>query len=60
MEVSDVEPFLLRLAERDLRVLVKELFLAELYLRSLQVGVGIALQGLITQVSSACERARGA
>ena len=51
-KIYDVEPFLLLLAEPDARVLVWELFLARLWLISLQVGAGMALQGPITQVST--------
>ena len=47
--IYDIEPFLLRPAEPELRVLVKELFLARPCLLSLQVGAGIALQELILE-----------
>ena len=50
MNKSNVEPFLLLRAELDIRVLVRALFLAGPYLLSLQVGAGIALQGLHGQV----------
>ena len=46
----DVEPFLLRPAAPHLSAIFKALFLTRPYLLSLQVGAGIALQGLITQV----------
>ena len=47
---NDAEPFLLRPAEPHLRAIVKALFLTRPYLLPLQVGAGIARQGLITQV----------
>ena len=46
----DVEPSLLHPAEPDPRALVKQLFSGEPHLLSLQVGVGVALLVLITQV----------
>ena len=45
----DVESFLLFPAVPDLRILVREQFRVKSYVFSLQVGAGIALQGLITR-----------